>query len=280
MVVTKTSLFLLSLGSLTGLSDAFWRMSCSTIQTGRIDPIVSPGKVASHVHRIAGASSKCSVLPKWLFSGQADVMLDIALDSTYHSLQSSNCTSCEIKKDLSAYWTPLLYYEHANGSFEEVHNGGMTVYYLGRGDNRANIKPFPPGFRMLSGNAAARSYNHTPVNSVKNARPYGDRVSFNCLTDSPLPETPNLSMTNCPRGLRAQVQFQSCWDGKHKYLADNSHVAYMSAIDNGVCPPGYPVQLMHLFYEVLYGVNDIKLDGGRFVFANGDPTGMHLPRCL
>ena len=280
MVVTKTSLFLLSLGSLTGLSDAFWRMSCSTIQTGRVDPIVSPGKVASHVHRIAGASSKCSLLSKWLFSKQSDLMLDIALDSTYHSLQSSNCTSCEIKKDLSAYWTPLLYYEHANGSFEEVHNGGMTVYYLGRGDNKANIQPFPPGFRMLSGNAAARSYNHTPVSSVKNARPYGDRVSFNCLSDSPLPETPELSRTDCNRGLRAQVQFQSCWDGKHKYLADNSHVAYMSAIDNGVCPPGYPVQLMHLFFEVLYGVNDIKRDGGRFVFANGDPTGMHLSRCL
>lgn len=207
---------------------------------------------------------------------QADTKLDIALGSTFDSLQSSKCTSCEIKKDLSAYWTPLLYYEHANGSFEEVPNTGMAVYYLGRGDNKANIKPFPAGFRMLSGDAAARSFNETPTSSVQGAKPFGNRVSFNCLTDSPNAETPNLSMTNCDNGLRAQVQFQSCWDGVHNYLPDNSHVAYMSDIDNGACPPGYPVQFMHLFFEVLYGVNNIKLDGGKFVFAHGDPTGIHL----
>lgn len=208
------------------------------------------------------------------------LILDIGPSSTYDSLQSSSCTSCEIKKDLSAYWTPLLYYEHANGSFEEVHNSGMVVYYLGRGDNKNNIQPFPPGFRMLSGDAAARSFNDTPVSSVKGAQPYGNRVSFNCLTDSPNPQSPQMNVTNCDNGLRAQIQFQSCWDGVNKYLPDNSHVAYMSAIDNGACPPGYPVQLMHLFYEVLYGVNDIALDGGRFVFAQGDPTGTLLFLCL
>ena len=78
--------------------------------------------------------------------------------------------------------------------------------------------------------------------------------------------------TNCSNGLRAQIQFQSCWDGINLYKSDNSHVAYMSQIDNGVCPPGYPVQLVHLFYEVLYGTNNIHLDGGRFVFAQGDTT--------
>jgi hypothetical protein len=40
------------------------------------------------------------------------------------------CTSCEIQDDKSAYWTPQLYYQHANGSFEEVPNDGMTVYYF------------------------------------------------------------------------------------------------------------------------------------------------------
>ena len=45
-------------GTLTGFSNAFWRMSCGIIQTGRIDPIVTPGEVTSHVHKIAGASSE------------------------------------------------------------------------------------------------------------------------------------------------------------------------------------------------------------------------------
>lgn len=154
----------------------------------------------------------------------------------------------------------------------------MAVYYLGRGDNKTNIQPFPPGFRMLSGDAAARSFNDTPVSSVEGAEPYGNRVSFNCLTDSPNPQSPQMNMTDCDNGLRAQIQFQSCWDGVNKYLPDNSHVAYMSAIDNGACPPGYPVLLMHLFYEVLYSVNNIVLDGGKFVFAQGDPTGITV--CL
>ena len=185
----------------------------------------------------------------------------------------------------------------------------MVVYYLGRGENRTNIKPFPPGFRMLSGDTGARSYDNgtltfnpatyvggkcangtcsggsfvsgnKPNGTYYTGRPLSDRVSFNCLDSSPLPETPNIVRTNCANGLRAQIQFQSCWDGVNLYKSDNSHVAYMSQIDNGICPPGYPVQFAHLFYEVLYGVNDIKLDGGRFVFSQGDPTGeSYYQRC-
>ena len=68
--------------------------------------------------------------------------IDINIDSDYDSMRNSSCTSCEIQADKSGYWTPQLYYEHADGSFEEVPNDGMVVYYLGRGVNRANIVPF------------------------------------------------------------------------------------------------------------------------------------------
>lgn len=148
----------------------------------------------------------------------------------------------------------------------------MTVYYIGRGDNRTNIQPFPPGFRMLSGSTNARSYDNSTM-TYNNSRPISDRVSFACLDTTPSKETPGMSRTSCANGLRAQIQFQSCWDGVNLYKPDNSHVAYMTQIDNGVCPPKYPVQLVHLFFEVLYGVNNINLDGGRFVFGNGDTTG-------
>lgn len=149
----------------------------------------------------------------------------------------------------------------------------MAVYYLGRGDNTSDIQPFPKGLRMLSGDALARSYDQTTMTYL-NLRPVADRVSFACLDTSILPETPGMVHTQCKNGLRAQIHFQSCWNGKDLYKSDNSHVAYMSNIDNGVCPPGYPVHMMHLFYEVLYSVANINQDGGRFVFANGDPTGM------
>ncbi|KAI1853724.1 hypothetical protein JX266_001708 [Neoarthrinium moseri] len=240
------------------LVNGFWRMSCGIIQTGRIDPIVNPGSIAAHAHKVSGASN-------------------FGFSNTYDDLLSSRCTSCEIQDDKSAYWTPQLYYQHTNGSFQEVPNGGHTVYYLGRGDNRTNIEPFPPGFRMLSGDSSARS-NDTVTMTYSTAQIRGrlrsDRVSFACLDSSgPMKEQNYLFRTDCDYGLRAQIQFQSCWDGRD-YQPDNSHVAYMSQIDNGVCPPTHPRQLIHLFFEVLYGVNDIqKTPGGRFVFANGDTTG-------
>ena len=125
---------------------------------------------------------------------------------------------------------------------------------------------------MVSGDATARSYN-TSATLYQSTRPIADRVSFACLAANPSKESPVMNETNCVNGLRAQIQFQSCWDGVNLYKEDNSHVAYMSDLDNGICPPGYPVQLIPIFYEVLYSVNDITQDGGRFVFAQGDPTG-------
>ncbi|KAI1401782.1 hypothetical protein F4819DRAFT_456715 [Hypoxylon fuscum] len=239
---------------------AYWRMSCSLIQTGRLDPNVSPGKIASHVHKVSGASN-------------------FGLSNTYEDLIGSRCTSCEIQDDKSTYWTPQLYYEHTNGSFEEVPNGGTVVYYLGRGENRSNIEPFPPGFKMVSGDPFVRSNNTAAVTYTDSnnfgSRLVSDRVSFACLDSSGNggPEQNYMARTDCDNGMRAQVHFPSCWDGRNFQL-DQSHVAYMSGIDNGVCPPSHPRQLVHLFFEVIYGVNDVsKEPGGRFVFANGDPTG-------
>ncbi|KAF4457032.1 hypothetical protein F53441_947 [Fusarium austroafricanum] len=238
--------------------EAYWRMSCGIIQTGRVDPIIAPGTFSAHVHKLSGASN-------------------INIDSTFDSLQASRCTSCEVQDDKSAYWTPQLFYQHANGSFEMVPNGGTVIYYLGRGENRSNIEPFPPGFKILSGDNFARSYDSKTMtygNSRFKGRPIADRVSFACLDSSgPSKERNYMWKTDCDNGMRAQIHFQSCWNGQG-YQRDQSHVAYMSQIDNGVCPPTHPRQLPHLFFEVIYGVNNIdKSKGGRFVFANGDTTG-------
>ncbi|KAL8638410.1 MAG: hypothetical protein Q9228_004432 [Teloschistes exilis] len=198
--------------------------------------------------------------------------INVNQGSTYETLQQAKCTTCAIQDDKSIYWTPKLYYQHANGSFEEVNNSGMTVYYLGRGDNQ-KLQPFPPGFRMVSGNNNARSYNKQAT-IPGSQRPLADRVSYACLAENLGPETPGMVNTNCKNGLRAQIHFQSCWNGKDLYKEDNSHVEYMSGLDNGVCPSTHPVPFIHLFYEVLYGVNDInKADGGKFVFSQGDTTG-------
>lgn len=245
-----------------GRVDAFWRMSCGIIQFGRVDPVISPGSVSQHAHKIAGGSS-------------------ISIDSTYDSLQESECTSCTIQADKSAYWTPALYYLHTDGSYEAVPNSGMTVYYLGRGSDAYGNKtatPFPPGLQMLSGNNMARTQDLTTKtwgNSTYPPRLVSEAVSMVCINYTPGQgsQTVNMTNMNCPDGFRAQIQMQTCWDGKNLYLSDQSHVAHLSQIDNGVCPPTHPVLLPHLFYEVFYSVTSFQGLGGKFVFANGDETG-------
>lgn len=191
---------------------------------------------------------------------------------------NSECTSCEVTPDKSAYWTPNLYYEHPNGTFEDVPHGGSVIYYLGRGVNGTTV-PFPKGFQMLSGSKAIRAYNQTGMtwgNASYPNRPIADAISFACLSNPSGPETVNMvNVTTCLNGLRAQVHFQTCWNGIDLYKADNSHVAHLNQIDNGICPPGYPYQFPHLFMEVNYAVLAISnyTDGGRYVFSQGDPTG-------
>lgn len=112
------------LASLVVPTSAFISFNCfSNIVEERADPIVSPKQVSSHVHKIAGGNA-----------------FDMNKIMTYEETQTSTCSSCPIKQDLSLYWTPKLYYQYENGSFNSVPvlgdnsagdvNGGMTIYYL------------------------------------------------------------------------------------------------------------------------------------------------------
>ncbi|KAH0113179.1 WSC-domain-containing protein, partial [Aureobasidium melanogenum] len=202
-------------------------------------------------------------------------------DMDYADARSSDCSSCPIKADLSNYWTPLLYFQHQNGTFESVHQsgdgegvyGGMTVYYLQRGGpNNDELKAFPEGFRMVAGNPFKR--NHTDDFE-------SEAVSFVCLDYSGGSSTSDgLPTKNCPDGLRAQVFFPSCWDGVNLDSADHkSHMSYPvgGSYDSGSCPDSHPVHLISIFYEVNYNTGDFSSQwygsGQPFVFAMGDPTG-------
>ncbi|KAH8722679.1 hypothetical protein GQ44DRAFT_657897, partial [Phaeosphaeriaceae sp. PMI808] len=148
-----------------------------------------------------------------------------------------------------------------------------SLYYLQRPDpSTEKLYAYPEGFRMIAGDSTKRNGSNDLATKG---------VSFACLGANQ-PETNNLPNYNCPHGLRAQIFFPSCWNGKDVDSTDHkSHMSYPSSqnYDSGPCPAGFPVHMVSIFFEVLYDTNlfaDQWTKKGAqhpFVFANGDATG-------
>lgn len=69
----------------------------------------------------------------------------------------------------------------------------------------------------------------------------------------PLPalHLPNYQNAFPQNGLRLEVMFPSCWDGKNVDSASHqSHIAYPAGGESGPCPDTHPVRIVTLFYEV------------------------------
>ncbi|KAF9793126.1 hypothetical protein BJ322DRAFT_100743 [Thelephora terrestris] len=250
-MITFSSFVLLAL---TASAKAYFLVGQSILVIERADPIVSPGAVAGHVHRVIGGSNFGVEIPS----------------SDY--LRESECTSSGIQEDKSAYWFPQLYFEYADGSFELVPGGPVTYYLFPDQSGQTTI--FPDNFRMISGNSAQAP----PLGSFAQ-----EAVSFLCLDFNGVSTKSNfLPETPCPSGVRAQLNFQSCWNGKDVDSSDHkSHVSYRSGgPDSGDCPSDFPVNLPRIFNEMYYDTGSFnnktsqaKNPNQPFVFSNGDATG-------
>ncbi|KAL2798642.1 hypothetical protein BJX66DRAFT_36175 [Aspergillus keveii] len=238
------------------LAQAFFKVPCSNpLVVERADPIVNPGLAAGHVHTIMGGSG-------------------FGFTMDYNQTQESQCSSCAPIADKSNYWIPSLYYQAENGSFTPVpQNGGALIYYLQRPEPGSDTVLAPPkDLRMLAGNPLDREYKDTREAEAR---------SYACLdyTGGAKPETNGLPNYNCPNGLRSQVFFPSCWDGKNYDSPDHkSHMAYpIEAYNSGTCPDSHPVKIVSIFIEVIWHTEffaDMWYgDSHPFVFSNGDPTG-------
>ncbi|GAA5863910.1 hypothetical protein JCM3774_004415 [Rhodotorula dairenensis] len=246
---------------LVGKARAFWRLPCQggPLVVQRADPLTNPGGISGHVHTISGGSG-------------------FNLDMTFQDARASKCTSCQVKQDLSNYWTPVLYFAHANGSFTLVDQGGLLIYYLPR-RNKADtgpVKAFPDGFRMLAGNPYKRSFDGSAMAKA---------IGINCIGGQQKPTKRHEFPTeNCPDAMRMEIMFPSCWDGKHLDSPNHhSHVAWPIGDENGPCPSGYPVRIETLFYEMWWSTDpwkdrwkEAKNTSQPFVLSTGDPTGYSL----
>ncbi|KAJ3715264.1 hypothetical protein DFJ43DRAFT_1043607 [Lentinula guzmanii] len=226
----------------------------------RLDPILSPGAVSGHTHSVVGGSN-------------------FGMNITTDSLRDSQCTSMPIEQDKSNYWYPHLYFEHKNGSFSALDVGNVIYYlYNDAEEGQANtVQAFPDNFRMISGDMTLRSYN---------ASSYAQQaVTFLCLDFNGVSTKYNmLPPVSCPSGIRAQINFPMCWDGKNVDSADHkSHVAFPSGgPDSGTCDdPAFPVTIPRVFIEGYWSTGewdairdtDAMNSTQPYVFSYGDPTG-------
>jgi len=154
----------------------------------------------------------------------------------------------------------------------------------------------PNGLKIISGDNNRRNFT-LPVPDPP--MPWsGDDVSedalrqkaigFNCLNYNKTPE-PSLYRhflpskayidENCPDGIRLELLFPQCWNGKD--LDSKDHKDHMrfptSGINGGKCPTGWDVVISQIFFETYYDPSPFKSTDGEFVLANGDPTGTLIP---
>jgi Domain of unknown function (DUF1996) len=189
------------------------------------DPIVRPGLPgASHPHEFFGNTS-------------TDARSSLA------SLLGHG-TTCTRKADTAAYWVPALYRNgHVVKPLEAI------IYYRIRSIDR--VHPFPPGLKIVAGNAGATVPQSTRI------------VFWNCAYP-PGPAEPSASVPKCSRPrprmlrrrsagyLRLNVNFPDCWDGKRLDSPDHrSHMAYSSRLR---CPASHPVKVPSLRLTVAYPI--------------------------
>ncbi|KAK4167607.1 hypothetical protein QBC43DRAFT_341960 [Cladorrhinum sp. PSN259] len=281
-----------SAGHLAG-TFAVLRHTGTALTTCRVDPIVSPGGPSAHVHTVMGASN-------------------FGFNANGEDLRKSSCTTAKPKGDLSSYWFPSLYFKDpSTGKLEPVPMFYMNVYYFFDATND-DIKSFPVGLQIVSGNAQLRSApagadgrrNLDPTRGpIQPAQltcprsnnnfnppnwPAGSDGSMAGIQD---PENLGAGMgfpfQNCDgyaSPLRADVHMPSCYNPEAGLTNYKNNMAFPSPAGEGRvdCPKGW-IHVPHMFYETYWDTAKFaprfqNLIGKEspFVFANGDATGFSI----
>jgi hypothetical protein len=208
---------------------AYFAIGCGFSHRNQDDPIVFPNQAGrSHDHTYFGNTSTNAA-------------------STPALLRESGQTSCRLRGDTAAYWAPTLFV-----SGRAVEPFGAVAYYIKR--TVGEVQPFPPGLKVIAGNAAARTAQSQNV------------TSWSCGRRSGVGASSTIPTCTEGRSLRLQVNFPSCWDGSRLDSADHkSHMAYST---DGRCPESHPVAVPGLTlligYPVAGGANAELASGGQF----------------
>jgi len=207
---------------------------CSFSHRAPDDPIVYPGRPgASHDHTFLGSTTTNA-------------------SSTEASLRSG-ATTCKRRGETAAYWVPTL----VSGG-QPVVPATASVYY--RRGTFDEVKPFPPGFRLIAGSSKATTAQPLSV------------TRWDCGIEAAV--AASSEPRACPPGprtaLRLHVSFPECWDGQNLDSADHrSHMAYDV---EGRCPPSHPVSLPEIELIIRYPElkGPVELSSGGVYSAHAD----------
>ncbi|WVQ83503.1 hypothetical protein IAT38_005644 [Cryptococcus sp. DSM 104549] len=235
-------------------ADHFVMTTNRSIVVTRLDPIVNPNSVGSHVHRVHGSS---------YFTANLTTATEME--------KLANCTTTVVQKDLSAYWVAALYYRYKNGTLANVRLDRTSLYYFQKAPTGVPIYPFPDNYNLVAGDPMRRAVNYSdPTYTSKWFQCY--RGGGNDLRSYGFPKSA------CSGGLVQAIQFPSCWDGVYAEDGDYStHVSYPTDNTNGYhCPDAFPKKFITLQFETVFAVYDFPYNGDdeiTWVLANGDTSG-------
>ncbi|GAA0987055.1 hypothetical protein GCM10009555_065670 [Acrocarpospora macrocephala] len=221
--------------------------NCTVANEAKDDPIVLPGLPgASHLHTFFG--------PK------------VSANTTTEDLLKST-TTCDAPGDNSAYWAPTLL---KNGKPVPMKN--FRVYYGSRLKDPADVVPFPPGMRLVQGDAKRQV-----------ATPKGASGQFWCAGSAETGRSADGNWPVCAPGgnLIYQLTFQDCWDGKH--IDSPDHKSHMGPAKDGKCSGAYPVALPNISLMLGYdslGGDGLALSSGMASSIHGDFMNAWKPETL
>jgi len=149
---------------------------------------------------------------------------------------------------------------------------------------------------MVTGDAMSRKKSDSDTKSVESWA-----LSFRCWEDNNFSgpsnsfapgvgkyDTVHFPNKFCPAGIRANIFFPNCWDGKNLDSADHkSHMSFANGpvdasiglfFHKGACPSTHPVRVPTVLYETHWDTAFFKdmwpKDGSQpLVLSMGDPTG-------
>jgi hypothetical protein len=236
LAVVAIATTIVPLSASPAFASARFHIECPFHHHKMDDPIVYPRQPgASHLHAFFGNKSTDAF-------------------STYRSLRHAR-TNCGHRGDKGAYWMPAVY---KNGNL--VRAVDADFYYRGATSPLSAIRPFPPGLKVIAGNAHSTRPQSTKV------------VAWSCKGSS---GTGQATMRGCgSRLVKVLIKFPSCWDGVHKDSADHkSHMHYSIKKWNGRrgCPRSHPVPVPELTYSITLPFHDAR----NVRLSSGAPYTMH-----